>query len=79
MKAWGESMGVSDKVTMAADPFLDFTKTVEKSIDLSGPGLGNRSMRYCMVVDDGVVVEELVESSPSELKVSTAENLLTKL
>lgn len=79
MKAWGESLGVDGKVTMLPDPFLEFTKAVDKEVDLTEAGLGKRSLRYCLVVDDGVVVEELIEESPAQLKVSTAENLLSKL
>lgn len=79
MNAWGEKIGSEGKVTMIADPFAEFTKELGLDIDLTQAGLGVRSKRYSMVVDDGKVVKKFVEESPSELKVSTAENMIENL
>jgi peroxiredoxin len=79
MGAWGKHQGVGDKIAMLADGSCDFTKALGLDIDLSGRGLGTRSARYAMVVDDGVVQGLEVESSPAELSVSSAESMLAKL
>lgn len=63
-------MKFGDKVTILADPAGDFTKSVAKEIDLSGAGLGKRSTRYSMIVNNGIVESENVESKPNDLSVS---------
>jgi peroxiredoxin len=79
MGAWGKDQGVGDKIQMLADGSCGFTKAIGLDIDLSSRGLGTRSSRYAMVVDDGVVTSLEVESSPAELSVSSAESVLAKL
>ena len=78
MKAWGENQGVLDTMTMVADPAGDFTKAVGLDMDGSKFGLGLRSQRYSMIVDDGVVKELNVEAA-GEFKVSAADYLLAQL
>ncbi len=78
MGAWGENQKVGGKVRMLADGNGDFTKAVGLTLDGSGFGMGLRSQRYAMVVQDGVVKELLVEPGPG-LNVSSAESVLTKL
>ncbi len=79
MGAWGKDQGVGDKVAMIADGSADFTKAVGMELDLSSRGLGLRSRRYAMVVEDGVVKTLKVEENPSGLDVSSAESILAEL
>ena len=78
MDAWGVDQQVGDKVTMAADGNGDFTRAVGLEMDGSGFGMGLRSQRYAMIVDDGVVTALHVEQ-PREFAVSSAEAILEKL
>ena len=55
MDAWGKSQNVGDKVMMLADGSAAFTKAIGMELDLIEAGLGVRSNRYSMVVEDGVV------------------------
>ncbi len=79
MGAWGKDQGVGDKVAMIADGSADFTKAVGMELDLTARGLGLRSRRYAMVVEDGVVKTLKVEENPSGLDVSSAESILAEL
>ncbi|MEI6438779.1 MAG: peroxiredoxin [Alphaproteobacteria bacterium] len=78
MKAWGENQGVLDTIMMIADPAGDFTKAVGLDMDGSKFGLGLRSQRYSMVVEDGVVTSLNVEEG-GEFKVSAADYMLPQL
>ena len=78
MGAWAKDQNAGGKVRLLADGNADFTKAVGLSFDGSGFGMGTRSQRYAMVVDDGKVTELLVESGPG-LDVSSAESVLGKL
>lgn len=79
MKHWGETAGAEGKVTMLPDGNAEFTEAVGLSMDGSGYGLGTRSLRYSMIVKDGVVESLEVEDSPSDVSVSSAETCLAKL
>lgn len=78
MGAWGKEQGVSDEMVMLADGNGDFAKDVGLELDASGFGMGARSQRYAMVVNDGVV-ESLHVEEGGEFKVSSADYLLSKL
>ncbi|MEX2008545.1 MAG: peroxiredoxin [Dongiaceae bacterium] len=78
MDAWGKNQKVGDKVTMLADGNGDFTKAVGLTMDGTGYGMGVRSQRYAMVVDDGVVKTLNVEA-PGAYEVSSAEAILKAL
>ena len=78
MKAWGDSQDVGDNILMLADGNGDFTKAIGLELDGSKFGMGQRSQRYSMIVDDGVVKELNVEA-PGEFKVSAADYLLAQL
>jgi len=78
MKAWGESQGVGDDVMMLADGNGAFTRAIGLELDGSRFGMGQRSQRYSMIVDDGVVTELNVEQG-GEFKVSSAEYMLAQL
>ena len=74
MAAWNKSDG-SDDITMLADGNGDFADAVGLSMDGSKFGMGKRSQRYSMVVNDGVV-EQLNVEAPGEYNASSAETLL---
>ncbi len=78
MDAWGQSRDVDDKVHMLADGNGDFTKAIGLGLDASGFGMGERSQRYSMIVDNGVVKKLNVEAG-GEYKVSSAEHMLGQL
>lgn len=78
MDAWGEQHNVDDRVMMIADGNADFSRAVGLEVDLSVGGMGLRSQRYAMVVNDGVV-EQLNLEAPREFKVSDAETILNSL
>ncbi len=75
MGAWGEAQHVGDSVLMLADGNGEFTKAVGLELDGTGFGLGTRSQRYAMVLDDGVVSTLNVEPGPG-LSVSSADAIL---
>lgn len=75
MGAWGKDQGVADEMQMLADGNGDFAKDIGLELDASGFGMGARSQRYAMVVNDGVV-ESLHVEDGGEFKVSSAEYLL---
>ena len=78
MKAWGESQSVGDAILMLGDGNGDFTKAIGLEMDGSKFGMGTRSQRYSMIVEDGVVKELNVEA-PGEFKVSAADYMLAQL
>jgi peroxiredoxin len=75
LNAWAKARGAHD-ITMLADGNGDFAKALGLDIDLSPFGLGTRSQRYAMVVDDGMVEYLAVEDSPPEHIKATAEKVL---
>lgn len=78
MGAWGDAQGAGDKVMMLADGNGDFTRAVGLEMDGSRFGMGKRSQRYAMIVDNGVVKELNVEE-PGAFAVSSAEHVLKQL
>ena len=78
MDAWGKDQKVGDSVMMMADGNADFTKALGLEMDGSGYGMGTRSKRYAMVVEDGTVTNLFVEE-PGQYEVSAAEYVLGKL
>jgi glutaredoxin/glutathione-dependent peroxiredoxin len=78
MKAWGESQDVGEEVLMVADGNAEFTKALGLELDAGKFGMGTRSQRYSMVVEDGVVKSLNVEEG-GEFKVSAADYLLAQL
>jgi len=78
MDAWGKHHNVDDKVMMIADGNGNFTRAVGLEIDLNAGGMGMRSRRYAMIVNDGLV-ELLNIETAKEFKVSDAETILGKL
>ena len=78
MKAWGEDQKVGEDITMIADGSGVFTRALGLTMDASKFGMGERSQRYSMIVDDGVV-EQLHVEEAGEFKVSSGDYLLTQL
>jgi glutaredoxin/glutathione-dependent peroxiredoxin len=78
MNAWKKASN-ADKIEFLADGSANFAKAVGLSVDLGERGLGTRSQRYCMVVDDGVVKQLNVEEAPGKAEASGADNLLKQL
>jgi peroxiredoxin len=79
LKAWGQSAGAEGKVEMLADGNGDFARALGLAFDGSGFGLGTRSQRYSMLVEDGVVKAINLEDVPSKAEVSSADTLLQQL
>ena len=78
MGAWGKDQGAGDDVLMLADGNGDFTRAVGLEMDGSKYGMGLRSQRYSMIVNDGKV-EQLNVEQDGEFRVSSAEYLLDRL
>ena len=78
MGAWGKQQNTGEKVTMLADGSGEFTKAIGMEFDLSARGLGVRSQRYSMLVDDGVVKSINLEK-PGAFEVSDADTLLAQM
>ena len=79
MNAWSEQTGAKDIIIFLADGSADFTKSIGMELDASGVGLGLRSQRYAMLVDDGVVKVMNVEEVASSAEASSAEKILAAL
>ena len=76
MNAWGKSHNVGDKITMVGDPFLNFTKSIGADVDKSARGLGIRSNRYTMLIDNLKVIKLQEEQDTGFCEISAAENFL---
>jgi peroxiredoxin len=78
MNAWGKDQQVGSDVTMLADGNGEFTKAIGLEMDGTGFGMGTRSKRYSMILDDGIVKSLNVEQG-GEFKVSAADYMLDQL
>jgi peroxiredoxin len=79
MKQWAEKTGGDGKIDFLADGSADFAKAVDMALDASANGLGIRSKRYSMLVDDGVVKQINVEDAPGKCDISGGEALLKQI
>src|ERR1051325_5160043 len=79
MGAWGKAQNCGDKVLMLADGSGDFARAIGMDLDLSRAGLGTRSKRYSMLVEDGTVKALNVEQAPPQVDVSSADAMLKAL
>jgi len=77
MDAWGKAQN-ADEILMLADGNGDFTRALDLELDGSGFGLGMRSQRFAMIVEDGVVRHLAVEEGPG-VEISAAESILAQL
>lgn len=78
MNAWGKDQGAGSDVKMLADGNGDFTRAIGLELDASGFGMGQRSQRFAMVVNDGVV-EKLFVEAPGAFEVSSAQHMLENI
>lgn len=78
MGAWGREQGATGKVRMMADGSAEFTRRLGLDLDLSARGMGVRSNRYAMLVEDGVVRSIAIEG-PGKFEVSDADSMLAQL
>ena len=76
MKAWGENQKVENKIIMVADPYCEFTKSIGAEIDKTDRGLGIRSLRYTMLVENNEVKAIKEEEDTGTCEISAAENFL---
>ena len=79
MKAWGETHNVRDKILMMGDPYCIFTKSIGADIDRTERGLGMRSSRYTMLIENGVATKIKAESDAGTCEISAAENFLKEI
>jgi peroxiredoxin len=79
LSAWEKARNVGGKVTMLSDGNAEFTRALGLDLDASGFGLGTRSKRYAMVVEDGVVKSLMVEDVPTQAEKSSASAILAAL
>lgn len=79
LDVWGKAAGAEGKVMLLSDGNCEFTNEIGMGFDGSAIGLGTRSKRYAMVVDDGVVTVLHTEDSPGVAEVSTAEAILQEV
>ena len=79
LKAWGEEHNVGDKILMLGDPYCTFTKLIGAEIDRTTKGLGMRSSRYTMLIENGVTKKIKEELDPGTCEISAAENFLKEI
>ena len=78
MDAWGKSHNVHEKIIMLGDPRGEFTKSIGAELDLNARGLGIRSTRYTMLVENGTVKKFVEEEVAGKCEITSAENFLKK-
>jgi peroxiredoxin len=78
MDAWGKSQHVPDGLLMLADGNAEFARALGLELDATKYGMGVRSKRFALVVEDGIVQHVFVDA-PGEFKVSSAEHVLEQI
>jgi len=76
MDAWGKANNVGNNILILADPFINFTKAIGAEVDKSGKGLGIRSNRYAMLIDNLKILNIKEEPNTGTCEISAAENFL---
>ena len=79
MNAWGEANNTGGKITMLSDPYLIFTKAIGAEVDRNSKGMGIRSNRYAMVIENFEVINIQVEKDTKQCGLSSAEGVLDLL
>ena len=79
MNGWGEINNTGDKIKMLSDPYLSFTKSIGAEVDRNAKGMGIRSNRYLMVIENFTVIKNHEEEETKECGLTSAENLLNTL
>ena len=76
MNAWGEANNVGNNIVMLADPYLSFTKSIGAEIDRNSKGMGIRSSRYAMIIQNTKVLNIQEEEETKSCGISSAEGIL---
>ena len=79
MQAWGKNQNAENKIFMTGDPYLTFTKAIGAEVDKSSKGLGIRSNRYTMLVENEVIKKIEEEKETASCDLSGAENFLNTI
>ena len=79
MNGWGEINNTGNSIKMLSDPYLLFTKTIGAEVDRNAKGMGIRSNRYLMVIENFTAVNIHVENETKECGLTSAVNLLNNL
>tara|TARA_B100000686_G_C16428080_1_gene780622 strand:- start:24 stop:506 length:483 start_codon:yes stop_codon:yes gene_type:complete len=79
MQAWGQANNANGKIIMLSDPFLNFTKIIGADVDKSSKGLGIRSNRYSMIINDLTILNLKEEKETKNCEISSAESFLNKV
>ena len=79
MDAWGKSHKAQEKIIMLADSKGQFTKSIGAELDLNTRGLGIRSERYIMLIENGFVKKIVVEKVAGKCEITAAENFLKQI
>ena len=79
MEAWKKSTGAEGKIDFLGDGNAEFAKAIDMAFDGSGNGLGTRSKRYSMLVEDGVVKKLNIEDAPGKCDISGGQALLGQI
>ena len=79
MNAWGDANNTSDKIKMLSDPYLLFTKAIGAEVDRNSKGMGIRSNRYVMVIENLEVLNIQFEKETKQCGLTSAESILKTL
>ena len=79
MNAWGEINNTGNKIKMLSDPYLSFTKAIGAEVDRNSKGMGIRSNRYAMIIENLTVLNLQVEKETKECGLTSADNFLNNL
>ncbi len=79
MKAWGQNQKVNGKIFMVGDPFCKFTRAIGAEVDKSEKGLGIRSSRYTMLVENEKIKLIKEEKETGQCEISAADNFLSEI
>ena len=76
MNAWGEANNVENNIAMLADPYLSFPKSIGAEVDRNSKGMGIRSSRYAMIIENMKVLNIQEEEETKSCGISSAEGIL---
>ena len=76
MNAWGEANNTGDKIKMLSDPYLSFTSAISAKVNRNSKGMGIRSSRYAMIIENLKVLNIQVEKETKQCDLSSAETIL---
>ena len=79
LNAWGDINNTGGKITMLSDPYLSFTRIIGAEVDKYSKGMGIRSNRYAMVIEDLKVINIQVEKETKQCGLSSAQSILDNL